>query len=685
MLELVELEFKCIGRFVEMQKISFCNLGSFVQVDGQNNNTGGSSGSGKSTVFAALDYLLGLDCKPATILQSRKIVNPDENPIWVRGKFLFKGDTVTITRTKGSTVLVSMDGIFQSSKAEEKIDALLGMSRDLFRKVIHKRQGEGGFFLALTPGEMYEFLMDCCNLSRFKKHMVTVDAKIKDYDTKISSFENDLKVHQQGLSATQDAILSLGLAPVQDIHREVILGLKETYDRSALRLRDVQDRCQESDRQYVQGRPSTTNGQYDTSAREGFERRGKEIEQEISEILKLEQKRQGDVKGQISEKIQQRSQAVARVDQGNSAKTNAAKIAAQIKSIRAKTCPTCAQGWETESALATEKKLLDDLVLLKELIKGGTFAEGEVADMDIEISALKGTLSPITSPELPTLNEELRAVTQQILDDKRKANELYDQQNAETKAKLDAFMTGQAELRKKNDIEIEQARGQADVDRRVLDIAVQKLRAYDEARSRYDKTYKELKEKEEKFQNLLIKCKSDLETTTDCMERALETKKAIKMYVSFSFDQALDAIGDKATKIIRCIPNTSGATIQFEGTRETGKGVVKEEVTAVISSDGEIGVPIKSLSGGERSSTDLAVDLAVIDYIESKTGKGLNIFILDEPFTGLGTVEIEMALEVLKNSNINKKLTIVDHNPEVKQMVQDRLVVVRDGLTSKVA
>jgi DNA repair exonuclease SbcCD ATPase subunit len=177
---------------------------------------------------------------------------------------------------------------------------------------------------------------------------------------------------------------------------------------------------------------------------------------------------------------------------------------------------------------------------------------------------------------------------------------------------------------------------------------------------------------------------SSLDVALMRQSKALETKRAIKTYVSFSFNEALDAIGDKATKIIRCIPNTKNATIEFEGTKETQKGTVKEEVNAVISVDGELGVPIKSLSGGERSSTDLAVDLAVIDYIESKTGKGLNLFILDEPFTGLGTVEIEMALEVLKNANINKKLFIVDHNAEVKQMVQDRLIVVRDGLTSKV-
>jgi DNA repair exonuclease SbcCD ATPase subunit len=192
-----------------------------------------------------------------------------------------------------------------------------------------------------------------------------------------------------------------------------------------------------------------------------------------------------------------------------------------------------------------------------------------------------------------------------------------------------------------------------------------------------------LAKKKEEITKTLEDCKSELESTVNSIFLTEELKKCIKMYISYSFDEALESIGAKSTEIIRCIPNMSNATIQFEGTKETKDGKIKEEVNAVIGMDGETGVPIKSLSGGERSAVDLAVDLAVIDFIETKSAKGMNIFILDEPFTGLGTVEIEMALEVLKNSNTNKKIIIVDHNPEVKQMVQSRIIVEREGTSSR--
>lgn len=674
-----------IGRFVEEQVIVVDTLGNFVQIDGQNNNTKGSSGSGKSTVFNALDYLLGLNKIAATILQSRKIINPEEEPIWVQGEFLLDGEKLTMTRTVGKFEIKTKDTIKKNSKAEEELVKILGMPAELFRKIIHKRQKEGGFFLNLTPGEMHDFLMDCCNLSQFKKKYGIIEAKIKNLELHKTGVENDLKMDQNSVIVTQDAILALGLAPIKDMHEEVIKELKDRYDQSGIRLADVIARCEEVDREFSQKRPSTSNGAHDGSFRENLERRGAEIEKEIRRHLEEEKARQEKVRAQISEGDLRRVRIVYRIDQGTAAKALAAGLAAEIKSIRAQRCPTCDQDWSTTSALETEKKKLAELDRLKDVVLDAMNAAAEKITIDEELSALKSTLTPIICSQLPILNEELRSVTQQILDDKRKAQELYDQQNAETKAKLDEFVAAQSELRRKTGMAIDQARGQADVDRRVYESAVQKLRSYEEAKERFDRTYNELAKKAKFWEERAATHRKDLEDTVAELLKALETEKAIKMFVSFSFDEALDAISEKATKIIRCIPNTSNATIQFEGTKETQKGTVKEEVNAVISVDGEVGVPIKSLSGGERTSTDLAVDLAVIDYIETKTGKGLNIFIIDEPFDGLGTVEIEMALEVFKNANINKKLIIVDHNPEVKQMVQDRLVVVRDGLTSKVA
>jgi ABC-type Mn2+/Zn2+ transport system ATPase subunit len=636
-------------------------------------------------VFNALDYLLGVNKLPATILQSRKIINPDGNPIRVQGSFKWDGIPVAVMRTVGNFEIKIGDEIFKKGKAEEKLDEIMGMPRDLFRKIIHKRQKEGGFFLDFTAGEMHDFLMDCTGLTPFKAKYAIIESKLSQLESYALVEQQTLDRSRTSLSVTQDAILALGLAPVQDMHKEVILELKEKSNRSAAEFVGVRTRHESVVQEYVRNRPDTTNPQYDASIREDLERRRKEIEAKISTSLENERKRQDGYRRQINEKSLKRGPIVSRIDRGAGAKTSAAEIAAEIKSIKEATCPTCTQEWKTEGSVEAIKTRFAKLDALRLIVIDAEKASVENTTLDQELGCLNEQLKPEIDPNLPVLNEELAKITQSILDDKRKAQEMYDQQNTETKAKLDAFVAGQSELQKKCDLELDQARGQMDLDRRVLDSAVQKLRSYEIAKEQYEQTYNKLKKQESLHEKQSIDCNLNLENTIKEQKRALETQKALLSYISCSFDEALDAIGSKATKIIRCIPNTKNATIQFEGIKETQKGTIKEEVNAVISVDGETGVPIKSFSGGERSSIDLAVDLAVIDYIETRTGKGMNIFILDEPFSGLGTVEIEMALEVLKNSQIGKKLIIVEHNPEVKEMVQSRVIVVRDGLISRIA
>lgn len=681
MLELDQLRWKHFGRFVEEQCISFSSLANFVQVDGKNNNTGGSSGSGKSTVFMALDYLLGVNHRPATILQCRYT----EEPLWVQGTFTEGGEKIIITRSK-SLIQVEKGGEkFKGSRAEEIIDQIIRIPRELFRKIMHKRQREGGFFLNFTPKEMHDFLIDCIGLSPFKKHYEVLDIDLQKIHQNLEDYAGALMTDGSWLKATQEAILALGMAPIQDMHKEVILGLNTKYRNSELRFVDAQKRFELADREFSKNRPNFAHREYDAAPREAYEKRRKEIEADISACFEKERQRQEEVRRCLAEKRLTFARIVSRIADGARAKTEATKLAGEIMSIRAQLCPTCTQVWATESAIAKEKQKLEEVAGLKITILDGSNAENEKITLEKEIDDLVVLLNPVYDPLLPGLNDQLRDVTDQIIEEKRKAGVWYEDYNAEQKKQMDEFVSASNALRDRHAVLIEQSRGQMDVDRRVVEAAVAKLRAYDEAKQRYDKTFNELKAKEasyiEKTTQSRIKC-DELEAKRIIAE---EAAKAAKLFVSFSFDEALDAISDKATKIIRCIPNMKNATIQFEGTKENKDGRVKEEVNAVLSMDGEPTVPVKSLSGGEQSAIDLAIDLAVIDYIETRSGMGINVFILDEPFNGLGTVEIEMALDVLKNSNTKKKLIIVDHNPEVKQMVQTRLVVERTGLYSKVA
>jgi DNA repair exonuclease SbcCD ATPase subunit len=121
----------------------------------------------------------------------------------------------------------------------------------------------------------------------------------------------------------------------------------------------------------------------------------------------------------------------------------------------------------------------------------------------------------------------------------------------------------------------------------------------------------------------------------------------------------------------------ANAVISFENAKETQSGKVKNEVNAVINLESEEEIPIKTLSGGERTSADFAIDLAVSEMIENSTKKGVNFLIIDEGFDGLDSISKIQCLEVLKSLNTDKKILMVDHSSEVKEMVRDIIKVRR--------
>lgn len=707
------LSFSGIGRFVDKQTIEFDSMGQLVQIDGENNNTGGSSGSGKTTVFNALEYNLGLNDIPDKVLQSRLT----KDGIHTEAVYDWDGKEVIIIRGKGK-FSVSVDGseIDGSAKlGEEKINEIIGMSRDLFRPIFHKRQKEGGFFLKFKPSETHQFLTDILNLGKYSKDIEKVDKQLKDFAEFKEKTLSDVNANRMASKATFDAIMVLGLAPIQDMHQSVVDKLKAKLDTSMASLEalqvahKIQKGIVESQRPVqVQAislpTPILDKTPYNTSTLDIAISAKTYSESKIGELNEKERNRQASIQKLIQEVKVNCSTLTYKVALATTAKQEAQKIASEIKSIRDCVCPMCLQSWVVEASKVKENELLTKLSAYRLQIEQGNAAEQDILAANAYILDLQSQLTAYIDPELDILKQEIANQSAIIVEEGSKSVIHLNNQNAENERKMSAYRTdnekAQREIHSKNaqsndefalkqqalahqqTIELDQARGQADVDRRAYDTATNKLKNYEEASLKYIAQHSQLKTQETLYYQKLEDMDQKLVIMEAKIAIAEETKRAIKSFMSCSFDEALDEIGDAATNIIRAIPNMANATIQFQGIRETGSGKIKEEVNAVISMDGEEGIDIRSLSGGERSSADLAIDLAVIDLIENRSNKGISVFILDEPFTGLDTVSIEMVLELLKNVKMNKKLILVDHNPIICEFMSQRIIVERTGSTS---
>lgn len=681
MLTLKELRFKGIGRFVEEQTISFDSFGNLIQVDGQNNNTGGSSGAGKSTIFNTIDFLFGLNSTPNTVLQSRLT----EESIFVEAEFDLDGQPLTISRGKKLKITLNGEVTTGSSKlSEEKLDQILAIPRHLFRPMLHKRQGEKGFFLSFTPKETNDFLTDCLGLSNFKKHIENLDTKLVDLLKNVSMASSSLEASKTGLGSSITALAALGDAPIKEVDQETIVALKAKADASAEHHRRLLVNHKSNIAINELNKPKLSTASFDTALLNEYETKIVDIKRRMIDLVNQEQARITKVKQDISAVQYKNLQLGQIIGKGDLAKVEALKLAKEVQKIRENVCYTCEQTWNTELSKQKESELLGNIAKLREAILASETATIQLKAGKEEVEYLSSGLEFVEPKEIFELSAEEKRLLDLKLEEQAKALQFNTVQHAKNKEKLDEFDSYRKETINEQEAEARQSSGQADLDRRLFEMAVMKLRAYEEARVRFERVTETLKGQSKTFSDHVDSLSKELEQLTQQVAFTEELKRAIKSYLSCSFDEALETIGQNSTSIIQRIPNMATAVISLEGIKENKDGKIKEEINAVISVDGEANVPIKSLSGGERSSVDLAIDMAVIDLIESRTNKGINVFILDEPFNGQDTIGVEMALEVLKSSNTNKKLIVVDHNPIVKEFISDRIIVVRNGEISHI-
>lgn len=682
LLSLKKLSWVNIGRFVEKQTLDFTSRDKISQINGLNKNTGGSSGSAKSTVFNALDYNLGVSDIPATALQSRLT----KEPIWTETEWDIGGRTVIITRSK-KTGLTIVDGdeitSGNSKIAEEKLDHLIQIPRKIFKKMIHKKQKEGAFFLNLTAKEVYEFLTQALDLGVLTEKQAVIDNTISTIQSEIDELTRQMEVKKESIESLEK-VKKDKIPPENFVSQIDVKTLKEEVLTLEKRLNDLN--LELSEKISSIEKPQLKQVVLDLTEEESVK---KELSILQNKRVEIENNHYA-LKKQSMDKATQIAQKLSSINQAkNSMKNDIDKLktlSEEKKHIESSKCPTCSQTWVGDGATEKISKIQSDISVLK--------------------NKMLNELKPLISQE-PTIQEELAQEKSKLADLERL--NVFTEVDVEISNKRKHLQ--EIELKNKsiqNDLKSEYEKSLVSYDLEKSKITSNFQNTISELRQQIlakksDIEKFEIQEKNylnslESYKRDIASIDSNIEENRSTQEKikerlnhenkrlkvAEEAKRLIKTYILQVFQDTLDYIGDYATDILSHIPNVSNASIHFEGCKETQKGAIKDEVTAIINMDGYENVNLKTLSGGERTAIDLAVDIAVIDMIEIKAGKGADFFILDEPFNGLEDVNISQCLEILKNIDTNKKIMIVDHNPIAKEMISDNILVVRDGETSTI-
>jgi DNA repair exonuclease SbcCD ATPase subunit len=535
--------------------------------------------------------------------------------------------------------------------------------------MIHKKQKEGGFFLNLTAKESFEFLIKVLGLESWTAKIDKIDLYIKDKQKRLDELKVVVKNKQETYSSLQ-SMLELKKKPeAPEYTDDDYQKLSDSSDLLTVIITDLKNEGNEKIRE-VPAPTARAVHVDDTNLRLI---RGKllDVQNEISSSRSMYRIRLDQLRTDISSIKELISKSEYAEKELLNIIQKITKLKEQQNHIESASCPTCSQTWTGKGAQDKVKQILDEVGLLSEKAweakqlsetKNDLIAKHEIVSRSLK---LESDYNPVSELELQL--DQLRK--EAAIEEGNIASALL---SNETKNKLDKAEYDNNVYQIKNEytnkIDIasnKKAKFTAD-----MALIGQSLRNYKNSLVSFETEVEGIKEKMKAFETAINNSAQEESLLTKQVLIAEESKKVIKAYTLQIFQESLDYIGEQASQILSNVPNMASSTIYFESCKETKSGSIKDEVNPIINMDGENEISIKTLSGGERTSIDLAVDLALIEMIETKAGKGADFFIL---------VNKTECLEILQNLDTNKKIIIVDHSSELKALVHDIIMVVRQG------
>jgi DNA repair exonuclease SbcCD ATPase subunit len=596
---------------------------------GKNNNTTGSSGSGKTNFHYAISYALGYCPVPATELQSWLTKEPMQVEL---GLSTPKGPVI-VKRGQETSITIEGEVFVGARVVENKLREILGLPINLIEALTFRQQKLPGRFLSMTDSEKKDFLSILLGLEDIENQIDAANKKANDAEkewlqlnTIASTLRSQLRAPKAGISKDpkpyNDIILEYSqyLPPHDGRINNLNVKLKTQ--------REVIESCVVDDGPQIVAKKQE---------REVLVKTKTDLEAHIlhlnNELTTLNKSYQA-----LSPLLKDKEQVLLDLQ----------SINALIKGINEAICPTCEQEFivsqdrlvelypkmeqlekkRDEQAEAQEKlnivyrdrEQLTKAIqtLQKELIK--VRSQIDLIDIDIRNAQIEyqGNMTQALWLEYRTLEKQLKAAQ----DERAKITDIIDENRAIIR-----------EIERENDLNVKQ---------------------YVDASNRYNELLQEIEK---------VQARAATYHKVMCEESDLAAM--LKSFLGTIFAEILQEIAIETNEMLKQLPNVAATTIQFDTEVVSQKGKSRQEIKPVFYKNGE-SVSVKSgLSGGQFTSVELATDLAVGKIIAQRTGLSLNWLVLDESFEGHDVPVKEACLELLRNAAKDKLIFVIDHATEV--------------------
>lgn len=696
---LKRLRVQAFRSFVEPAVVEFPDSG-LILFRGSNLDSNGSSGSGKSSILLALSYVFGFCRFPATALQSWLT----EEPMLVEVDLETADDKITISR--GSKLAVTLNGKKLPGSAkqlEETISVMLGLAPELLAALTYRGQKQPGLFLSKTDSEKKEFLTTLLGLGQFEDAIEASQVQVRNQESKVAAAKQILDGVEQELAGLP--VTSPVLKDEDSFRRD--LG---TVEVAVIRQQEQVEtlkrhlRAREGDiAQAVQGIRNTYRAQVEALKAKVEDLESQAEEQvfqpdlaslaELANDMKLAQKflaeeetRDADRKAeQVTESNLLKLELSAKrefIGKAGQVEARLKTIANDLLALEKDLCPTCERPWgaaltnrvQLEGEQASLLQQLAEIELVRPVYERhqAKWTGLQSFRPSVHITELKGVIQDIkqkVAVENANIAGQERAFKAEINKKVAEARADLAQAIAQTEQEVSLY-------RSNEDLRLDGSRDELETLERDLTmvqaqkngiISMLNRVAIDNARE--NERFEQQQKRRVSLVEQLEAAKENLARFQSLLNAELDFQRLIgrEGFLGSIFDEVLSEISEETNSILGGFPNTSHVTLFFRSESTSQKGTIKKSIVPVVSIAGHEAPLASGCSGGMITAVELAVDMAVSAVVSRRTASAPGWIILDESFEGLGTVEKEACMGILR-ATPNKLVLVVDHASEFKEM-----------------
>jgi exonuclease SbcC len=524
----------------------------------------------------------------------------------------------------------------------EQLKAITGLGKDLFREIVWVRQEHLKEFLNMQPRERQRRLDELFGLSDYEIAWSNLAGYLREYEGEKRAYEKDPDVSGMGkLGEEYDRAVgefSLVEIELQDISMKLVSAKKalEKADSNLKGLEEVKEQNEELRRKEAKIHSNLANMQEAIASLteraigkqnlvkglkqrlEGMEKQLESFNSEIKELGISHDESFGALRNRVSALDEQISNLKGEQE---AALSNVRADSKRLSSLSSENrCPLCLQTLNEEYKRGLAERIVEEN---DQRQKRADHLEHEVEELQRLKTKANASLSnvQILVPRIEELRARLRDENE-ALDEL--LGELEDRKKQESEVRAEMNLV-RRELERFDASTLEAAKTRREQATRQFYLLDSELRAKENRKKELTRHIDEIKERIDNGQKKIERMER-IGRAVEIIESIRNAYRSIQPKLRTEFVKVLRSF---VQQVLDSLAGGEGAPLNLS---------IDETYTPYVIGEGNVERDVSNLSGGERTLLAFAYRLGLGQLImQSRTGHGLTVLLLDEPTESLGT------------------------------------------------